>query len=67
MSPTSAPKDNSPGTRIARATDGTGVVVIPGQAVLVNDCLWNRRPWCLGEADCCLIGPDDLDCGPDPF
>lgn len=59
----SAPKGHSPGTRTDASADGTGAVVCPGQAALVNECLWNRQPWCLVTVDhssCCLFNDEDL-------
>lgn len=60
--PTSAPRNNSPGTRTARSEDGTRAVGCPGQAVLMSECLWNRQLWCYGaDGPCCLFDDDDLD------
>jgi hypothetical protein len=53
----SAPRGENPRTRTDRSADGTGVFACPGQAVLVNECLWDRRAWCLGAEDCCLTDP----------
>jgi len=67
MRSTSAPKPNNPGAGTAAAADRTGVVdcQIPGQAVLVSECLWNRQAWCVGDEGCCLLSADDDE--NDPF
>jgi len=71
MSTTSAPKGNNPATRTDASADGSGVVRCPGQAALVNECLWNRQPWCLVTVDpegCCLFNGDELEgCEDGPF
>jgi hypothetical protein len=63
MANISAPRGKNPGTRTDASEDGTGVPVCPGQAALVSECMWNRRPWCYASvtlSQCCMFSDEDL-------